>query len=125
MRGRVGRQERMLRFKMYSPDQAYLLPPSVREEWGSGHLCFFIRGVIERLDMSVFEQSYSAEGGQLYTPQWMLGVWLYAYALGVTSARQVERRLVEDAGVSLPGCRRAGGQLGSERVSPPSQPGAA
>jgi hypothetical protein len=26
------------------------------------------------------------------------GVWLYAYALGVTSARQVERRLVEDLG---------------------------
>jgi hypothetical protein len=26
----------------------------------------------------------------------MPGVWLYAYALGITSARQVERRLVED-----------------------------
>lgn len=86
----------MSRFKCYSPDQAYLLPPSVRDELGSDHLCFFIRGVIERLDMSVFEQSYSAEGGELYAPRLMLGVWLYAYALGVTSARQVERRLVED-----------------------------
>jgi len=86
----------MSRFKMYSPDQAYLLPPSVLDELGSDHLCFFIRGVIERLDMSVFEQSYSAEGGELYAPQLMLAVWLYAYALGVTSARQVERRLVED-----------------------------
>ena len=46
--------------------------------------------------MSVFEQSYSAEGGLLYAPQLMLGVWLYAYALGITSARQVERKLVED-----------------------------
>jgi hypothetical protein len=44
----------------------------------------------------VFEQSYSAEGGELYAPQLLLGVWLYAYALGITSARQVERRLVED-----------------------------
>lgn len=86
----------MSRFKLYSPDQAYLLPPSVRDELGSDHLCFFIRGVIERLDMRVFEQSYSGEGGELYAPQLMLGVWLYAYALGVTSARQVERRLVED-----------------------------
>lgn len=86
----------MSRFKLYSPDQAYLLPPSVRDELGSDHLCFFIRGVMERLDMSVFEQSYSAEGGELYAPQLMLGVWLYAYALGITSARQVERRLVED-----------------------------
>ena len=86
----------MSRFKLYSPDQAYLLPPSVRDELGCDHLCFFIRGVIERLDMRVFEQSYSAEGGELYAPQLMLAVWLYAYALGITSARQVERRLVED-----------------------------
>jgi transposase len=86
----------MSRFKVYNPDQAYLLPPSVRDELGEKHLCFFVRGVIERLDMSVFEQSYSSEGGELYAPQLMLGVWLYAYALGITSARQVERRLVED-----------------------------
>jgi transposase len=86
----------MSRFKVYSPDQGYLLPPSVRDELGSNHLCFFVRRVIEQLDMRVFEQSYSGEGGELYAPQLMLGVWLYAYALGVTSARQVERRLVED-----------------------------
>jgi len=73
-----------------------LLPPSVRDELGEKHLCFFVRGVVERLDMSVFEQSYSTEGGELYAPELMLGVWLYAYALGITSARQVERRLVED-----------------------------
>src|SRR5215469_16095914 len=86
----------MSRFKQYSPDQAYLLPPSVRDELGPDHLCFFVRSVIERMDMSVFEQSYSVEGGELYAPQLMLAVWLYAYSLGVTSARQVERRLVED-----------------------------
>src|ERR1700761_3816856 len=86
----------MSRFKVYSPDQAYLLPPSVRDELGKKHLCFFVREVVERLDMSGFQQSYSSEGGELYAPELMLGVWLYAYALGVTSARQVERRLVED-----------------------------
>lgn len=86
----------MSRFKGYSPEQAYLLPPSVRDELGKEHLCFFVRGVVERLDMSVFERSYSAEGGELYAPELMLGVWLYAYALGITSARAVERRMVED-----------------------------
>jgi transposase len=86
----------MSRFKGYSPDQAYLLPPSVRDELGADHFCFFVRGVVERLEMGVFEQSYSVEGGELYAPQLMLGVWLYAYGLGITSARQVERRLVED-----------------------------
>jgi transposase len=86
----------MSRFKVYNPEQAYLLPPSVRDELGEKHLCFFVREVIGRFDMRIFEQSYSGEGGELYAPQLMLGVWLYAYALGITSARQVERRLVED-----------------------------
>ena len=92
----LGDKRSMSRFKVYSPDQAYLLAPSVRDELGSDHLCFFVRGVIERLDMSVFVDSYSAEGGELYAPELMLGVWLYAYAVGITSARQVERRLIED-----------------------------
>jgi transposase len=74
----------------------YLLPPSVQDELGSDHLCFFVRRVVERLDLSRFEQAYGAEGGALYAPELMLGVWLYAYALGITSARQLERRLVED-----------------------------
>jgi hypothetical protein len=47
-------------------------------ELGANPLCFFLRGVAERLDGSVFEQSYSAGGGERYAPQWMLGVWLYA-----------------------------------------------
>ncbi len=86
----------MSRLKVYNPDQAYLLPASLRDELGSGHLCFFVREVVERLDRSVFVDSYSAEGGELYAPERMLGVWLYAYALSVTSARQVERGVVED-----------------------------
>ena len=86
----------MSRFKDYRPDQAYLLPRTVRDELGEDHLCFFIRRVIQRLDLGDFERAYSAEGGTLYAPELMLSVWLYAYALGITSARQVERRLVED-----------------------------
>jgi len=45
-------------------------------------------------------------------------VWLYAYALGITSARQVERRLVEDLAFRYLAAG-AGGQLGVERVPAP------
>src|SRR5208337_1689647 len=86
----------MSRFLPYSPDQAYLLPPSVKDELGADHLCFFVHAVVERLDLSPLEDAYSAEGGQLYAPALMLKVWLYAYALGITSARRVEQRLRED-----------------------------
>lgn len=86
----------MSRFQPYSPDQAYLLPPSVKDELGEDHLCFFIRQVVSRLDLRGFEEAYSAEGGELYAPEMMLSVWLYAYAIGMTSARQLAKRLVED-----------------------------
>jgi len=86
----------MSRFLPYNPEQGYLLPPSVKDELGADHLCFFIRDVVGRLDLSGFEQAYSEEGGALYAPELMLSVWLYSYALGITSARRVERRLVED-----------------------------
>src|SRR5580698_53893 len=86
----------MSRYLPYHPDQAYLLPPNVADELGEDHLCFFVREVVERLDLSAFEQSYSSEGGSLYAPELMLGVWLYAYAVGITSARLLSRRLGED-----------------------------
>lgn len=86
----------MSRYRSYVPEQAYLLPPSVQDELKSNHLCFFIRRMVDRLDMSGFEQAYAAEGGSLYAPELMLSVWLYAYATGITSARQLERKLVED-----------------------------
>src|SRR6202789_219128 len=86
----------MSRYFPYSPEQGYLLPPNVVEELGSDHLCFFVRQVVRRLDLSVFEKSYGPEGGMLYAPELMLSVWLYAYATGMTSARRLSQRMGED-----------------------------
>jgi transposase len=104
----------MSRFRAYNPEQAYLLPPSVRDELGEDHLCFFIRKVVGRLDLSSLEAAYSEEGGELYAPELMLSVWLYAYALGITSARLVERRLREDLGF-----RYLAGGAGVDWSAPP------
>ena len=89
-------KEGMTRFRPYSPDQAYLLPPNTRDVLGKDHLVFFVHGMVERLDLRDFEQEYSEEGGALYAPALMLKVWLYAYALGLTSARRLEQRIRED-----------------------------
>jgi transposase len=86
----------MGRFLPYAPEQAYLLPPSVKDELGKDHLCFFIHETVEHLDLGRFEQEYSEEGGALYCPGLMLKVWLYAYAVGMTSARRLEQRIRED-----------------------------
>jgi transposase len=76
----------MSRFLPYSPDQAYLLPPSVKDELGEDHLSVFLHRVV--------------------APTLMLKVWLYAYALGITSARRLEQRIREDLGLRY----LAGGQ---------------
>ena len=86
----------MPNFLEYNPEQAYLLPPTVREVLGEDHLCFFIHRAVERLDLREFEQGYSEEGHPAYHPALLLKVWLYAYALGGTSSRRLEQRIRED-----------------------------
>lgn len=86
----------MAKFLDYNPEQAYLLPPSVRDVLGPEHLCFFIWRVVSRLNLSAFRDEYGEEGGPAYAPEMLVAVWLYAYALGVTSSRRLEQRIRED-----------------------------
>lgn len=86
----------MPNFYEYNPEQAYLLPPSVKDVLGETHLCFFVHRVVEKLDLGEFEAAYSEEGQRAYHPAMQLKVWLYAYALGVTSSRRLEQRIRED-----------------------------
>jgi len=83
-------------FLEYNPEQAYLVPPSVREVLGEEHLCFFVHQVVEKLDLRQLEAGYGEEGHPAYHPALQLKVWLYAYALGVTSSRRLEQRIRED-----------------------------
>jgi hypothetical protein len=49
--GEIGQERGMsTRFLPYNPDQAYLLPPNVKDVLGADHLVFFIHRVVERLD---------------------------------------------------------------------------
>ncbi len=86
----------MGKFLEYNPDQAYLLPPSVRDVLGTGHLCFFVRRVIAKLNLGALRNEYGEEGGPAYAPEMLVSVCLYAYELGVTSSRRLEQRIRED-----------------------------
>jgi transposase len=87
-----------MKFLPYNPDQAYLLPPSVEEVLSEDHLCFFLRRLVSKLDLSEFEQGYEEEGRPAYHPALLVSVWLYAYALGIRSSRRLEQRVREDLG---------------------------
>jgi len=49
-------------------------------------------------DLGAFEQDYEEEGRPAYAPALLIKVWLYAYALGITSCRRLEQRVREDLG---------------------------
>jgi transposase len=79
-------------------DQPFLLPPDVRDWLPADHLAWFILDVVDQLDLQPFLRCYRANGHghPAYHPKALLGVLLYAYAVGVRSSRQIQRRCQED-----------------------------
>jgi transposase len=80
------------------PGQAFLLPPDLRDWLPQDHLAWFVRDVVDQLDLAPFYRAHrdDGHGHPAYDPKTLLGVLLYAYCLGVRSSRQVERCCVED-----------------------------
>jgi transposase len=85
-----------MKYLTYNPEQAYLLPPSVKDVLGKEPVCFFLHRAVERLDRSSLEAGYVEEGRAAYHPALLLKVWLYGYVLGITSSRRLEQRVKED-----------------------------
>ena len=69
--------------KSYQPwtqDQAYLLPPSVRDWLPEDHLAWFILEVVSQLDLSAIEraiQSKDSRGQRPYHPSMMVALLVY------------------------------------------------
>jgi transposase len=85
-------------FRACDRDQAFLLPPDVRDWLPTDHLAWFVLDVVDQLDLGPFLEAYRADGHgrAAYEPRMLLAVLLYAYCTGVRSSRQIERRCQED-----------------------------
>jgi transposase len=90
-------------FRPYDPDQLLLLPPSVRDWVPDGDLAHFMSDVVDELDLSAIESAYEVElrGYPPYHPTMMTKLWLYAYAVGQTSSRKLERLVQRDVGFMM------------------------
>jgi transposase len=79
-------------------EQAFLLPPDVRDWVPAGHLAWFVVDAVGELDLAAFYARYRQDGWgrPAFDPAVMVALVLYAYAVGVRSARAIERRCVED-----------------------------
>jgi transposase len=85
-------------YRPYSPDQMFLLPPSLRDWLPENHLVYFVSDVVDQLDLSAIESIYEKDdrGQPPYHPRMMTKILVYAYCVGVFSSRKIQRRLVED-----------------------------
>ncbi len=75
------------RFISGSRDQAFLLPPDMREWLPDDHLVWVIVEALERCDLAALDSAYRAEGNgrPAYDPAVMAALLLYAYASGERS----------------------------------------
>ena len=87
-------------YRPYHPDQAFLLPPSLREWLPENHLVYFVSDVVDNLNLTALDAAYGDEqrGQPPYDPRMMTKVLVYGYCVGVFSSRRIERHLVEDVG---------------------------
>jgi transposase len=79
-------------------DQVLLLPPDLGEWLPADHLARFVIATVDALDLSGVYGYYRQDGHgrPAHDPAMMVALVLYAYAVGVTSSRAIERRCVED-----------------------------
>ena len=79
-------------------DQELLLPPSLKDWLPGDHLAWFVLDAVDELELADFYASYRADGwgGAAHDPKMMVALFIYAYSIGVRSARTIERRCTED-----------------------------
>jgi transposase len=79
-------------------EQAFLMPPSLRDWVPEDHLVWTILAAVEEMDLSGFYADYRADGHgrPAYDPKMMVALLLYAYARGNRSSRGIERECQED-----------------------------
>lgn len=79
-------------------DQVLLLAPDLADWLPGDHLARFVIETVGELDLSGVYAYYRQDGHgrPAHDPAMMVALVLYAYAVGVTSSRAIERRCVED-----------------------------
>ncbi|MFQ5467080.1 MAG: transposase [Kiloniellaceae bacterium] len=89
----------MSKFVDCERDQAFLLPPDLRDWIPEDDLAHFVIAAVERVEMSAFKVNHRGTGSAQYHPRMMLALLIYCYANGIFSSRRIERASYRDIGV--------------------------
>jgi len=85
----------MANFKLVDRETSYLLPPSVDQWLPEDHLARFVVEMVDELDISALESSYTGSGSDAYHPRMMTALLFYSYATGEFSSRKIEAATYE------------------------------
>jgi transposase len=91
----------MSKFVDCARDQAFLLPPDLRDWVPEDDLAHFVIEAVERVAIGTFDVNERGTGSAQYHPRMMLALLIYCYANGIFSSRRIERATFRDIGVRL------------------------
>ena len=79
-------------------EQAFLMPPSLRDWLPQDHLAWFVIQTVGELDLQAFYSAYRADGHgrAAYDPAMMVCLLAYSYSTSEYSSRGIERHCRQD-----------------------------
>ncbi len=89
----------MSKFVDCERDQAFLLPPDLRDWIPEDDLAHFVIEAVGRVEMTALKVNHRGTGSAQYHPRMMLALLIYCYANGIFSSRRIERATHRDIGV--------------------------
>src|SRR5207244_9133540 len=88
----AGRMTVGFNFRPVDREQAFLLPPSLRDWLPEGDLAWLVLDAVAEMDLGPIYARYRSDGwgAAAFDPAMMTALLLYAYATGERSSRRIE-----------------------------------
>jgi len=83
-------------FKRYDQKQQFLLPLDLDEFVSENHISRVLNDLIDVVDISTIESTYSENGSPAYHPRLLLKILLYGYLINIRSSRKIEEMTETD-----------------------------
>jgi transposase len=77
-------------FKRYDQKQQFLLPLNLEEFVSDDHISRVLNDLIDVVDISAIESTYSENGCPAYHPRLLLKILFYGYLINIRSSRKID-----------------------------------
>jgi len=83
-------------FKKYDQQQQFLLPLRLDSFVPENHTARILNDIIDAVDITAIESTYSENGSPAYHPRLMLKILLYGYMITIRSSREIQKMTSTD-----------------------------